>query len=405
MNFTIFVDGWSQGFMMETLTPIISDSGRSNVSVFKPYEGETIPLVNELVINGFQLNSDEVGKYDLAVHDRDDAGIFSKIIPGDITQDARVRVRSYLQMVADKLVRHLNNNNASCLVVFQPIKADRLLAVWVARAMGIPVISINPEPFPGYYWLDNGAPQHTGFLSSIDNWHRIQKIIFSQEEEEKYQEWQHDFFIQRRTRGSNWLDETQKLPPSQLQTEKPNQRILVIGQMLTDANQFMYSRGIQYRPDLVVQEINKFSPDTEIFYKPHPMERDRDKDKIDFSGCSNFVILPAKTNMHDYLGDASVHRVITWNSNSGIEALAFGKPLAVMGEAFYRGKDFTYDLGTIEELESGSLSGFLNWVPDKQMIHQYLKFMICRYLVPAGDDNAFNNRIDNIIYDNSFFGM
>ena len=48
----------------------------------------------------------------------------------------------------------------------------------------------------------------------------------------------------------------------------------------------------------------------------------------------NFVLLPPQTNNYAVLGRADA--VVSVNSKSGAEAVLLGKPVVVMGDAFYR---------------------------------------------------------------------
>ncbi len=395
MSYAFFADSWSKNFI-EYFMKHIASQCTARFTMFQPdIVREPITEVDALKINGWEFDVEEVGRYDLAVHEHD-SPLFNSMVPGRAAMEPVDRLRCYLHSVAMRVRHHLRGHKSTALVVFQPIKADRIIATIAAREMGVPVISINPEPFPGFYWLDNGAPQHTGFLSTIENWHRIRRAQFTEADDTRFDSWAAGFFEGKQTRGADWLDDSGT--PCEIGPEG----VLIIGQMRTDANQFMYQRGIPYRPDLIAHRICDFDPGQTVYYKPHPLERNQDA--IDFNN-PRVVVLPPKSNLHDYLSSPRIDHVITWNSNAGIEALAHHKKLVVLGEAFYRGKGFTYDIGTMEELNHGSLGGAYLWSPDHDEIDQYLKFMVCRYLVPSDDPHAICARMNDLVFGEPWLGI
>jgi hypothetical protein len=400
MNITVFADGWSHSFMSQ-FTEMLNKAGTHRFEIFKPYENETIPAAERLEINGLDYEVEEVGKYDLAVYYNDSQSLFNNITPGSSVARPEDRLISYLMHIKRKLLDHVSRHKSRGMLVFQPIKADRIWASMVMRAAAMPVISLNPEPFPGFYWLDDGAPQHTGFLSSIENWHRMKRCKFTEIEEEEYARWLTEFKSQQRTRGQDWLDPKLNVD---LTDERPF--ILIIGQMRTDANQTMYQRFIRYCPDILVHHIAAIAPDYAIYYKPHPLEREQDKiNWCRLPGVKDRVtVIDQKANLHPYL--AAADRVFTWNSNAGIEALAYHKPLAVLGEAFYRGKGFTYDM---DYLLDDSLHNFIHkWKPDTKDIDQYLKYMVARFLIKHEKDyfgDRLLERINAIMMDSIQFSV
>lgn len=62
----------------------------------------------------------------------------------------------------------------------------------------------------------------------------------------------------------------------------------------------------------------------------------------------NFVLLPPQTNNYTVLNRADA--VISVNSKSGAEALLLGKPVVVMGDAFYRSCPLVYAVGRLADL-------------------------------------------------------
>ncbi len=393
MNITVFADKWCESFLTDFTSSISGAVHRFDI--FRPYEGETVPPAEQLSIAGFDYDVREVAKYDLAVQ-RNDIGLFNSMVPGSTSASPEQRLTAFLMFMADKLRRFMKDNKSQALFLFNPIKADRLFATMVARSMYIPVISMNPEPFPGYYWIEDGAPQHTGFLSGTDNWDRIKRCKFTDMELAEYNEWRAQYESTQQTRGQDWLDHD--LVPPDLSSQRPF--VLIIGQMKTDANQIMFQRNLSYYPEIIADDILRLTDDCDIYYKGHPMERPQDE--INWTGLATkypgrVVLIVKQMNLHTYLKAAD--RVVTWNSNAGIEALAYHKPLAVLGEAFYRNHGFTFDLDRITD---DAINVFMGWQPDTHHIEQYLKFMMTRFLVKYDKDywgDRVLERINSIVMD------
>lgn len=405
MTYTFFTDQWSKPFM-EKFANDLRPHYSKGVNFFNSVSQDKVPIAENLSVRNYPLDIKEVAKYDLAIWHRDSERIFNDMYPVHHAMNPEVRLISFLMDMYRRLLDHFRENETRCLFVFQPIRADRIMAVTIARSMGIPVVSINPEPFPGFYALDNGAPQHTGIMGSTDMWHRIKRAKFTDHEEVFYQTWKKYYIEGRHTRdrGDDPPDEVEV----NIDPDKPG--VLIIGQCATDANQFVYKLGIDYRPDLIAEYIAIHNPGILVYYKPHPRELKKDLDKLDWnSGFDNIIHLPGKSNVHEIFRHPHINHVITWNSNAGIEALIYGKKVCVLGESFYRGKGFTYDLCETDQVISKSLGGFVNikplWQPDQSLIEQYLKFLVCRYLVPVKDVNAVCNRIDKIAFDYEFYGV
>lgn len=391
MNIGIFTDAWAKGFLEyfgNRLRTIKTDA----VFHFEPPKGP-MPLSDELAVAEMPLDVRKVGQYDLAVYHHDSKKLFNSMVPGDTALTPEIRLTSYLNHVASEFRKWLGQNRIQAVIVFQPIKADRIIAVTMARALHIPVISINPEPFPGFFWLDNGAPQHTGRIASTDMWHRIRRAKFYPHEHNAFNAWITDFKNGKRTRGQDWLDNEAGHPVLSVPS------VLIIGQMKTDANQFSYQLGIDYCPEVLAHHILKEFPNANILYKPHPLEREQDK----IQWPAEVKVLPGKSNLHDYFSSPNLWHVFVWNSNAGIEALAYEKPVCVLGEAFYRGKGFTFDMSRPSDFES--IPHFLEWNPNPEDIRQYLRFIVTRFLVKSDDTNAIRNRIDAIVNQEEWYGI
>jgi hypothetical protein len=62
----------------------------------------------------------------------------------------------------------------------------------------------------------------------------------------------------------------------------------------------------------------------------------------------NFILLPPKTNNYEVLGRADA--VVSVNSKSGAEAVLLGKPVVVMGDAFYRSCPLVFTVDRLSDV-------------------------------------------------------
>ncbi len=97
----------------------------------------------------------------------------------------------------------------------------------------------------------------------------------------------------------------------------------------------------------------------------------------------NLRIIPPATNNFDVLKSCSA--VVSVNSKSGAEAGLLGKPVVVLGDAFYRNAPFAFPIDKLSDLGSvcaDVLSGTLA-VPDRANIESYFAAM-WRHTYPGG---------------------
>lgn len=74
--------------------------------------------------------------------------------------------------------------------------------------------------------------------------------------------------------------------------------------------------------------------------------------------------------------------VVTLNSTVGLEALAFFKPVVVLGDAVYAGRGFTVDVPDPEELPA-KLPEALRFRPDEDEVKRFLDYLVFEYSKPG----------------------
>lgn len=83
----------------------------------------------------------------------------------------------------------------------------------------------------------------------------------------------------------------------------------------------------------------------------------------------NLYLLPPETNNFDVLGRADL--VVSVNSKSGAEALLLGKPVVVLGDAFYRNSGLVLAAHDLEKLGDVLQSALRAQPPDRASVERY----------------------------------
>jgi capsule polysaccharide export protein KpsC/LpsZ len=138
-----------------------------------------------------------------------------------------------------------------------------------------------------------------------------------------------------------------------------------------------------------------------MLYKPHPFDSFREAEISNFvarlgGAFGNCTAIPSITNMHETIQKSDAIACI--NSNVGLEAAAYAKPVIAFGEGHYTHKGFTYDLSSLDDLEST-----LQSLPEKmsesqlQLRDRFLSYILWQYLISVGRPERAVERIEKAI--------
>jgi capsule polysaccharide export protein KpsC/LpsZ len=134
-----------------------------------------------------------------------------------------------------------------------------------------------------------------------------------------------------------------------------------------------------------------------IIFKMHPQDpRDGDGAWLAKKGA---MLVGGGINIHHLISRAD--RVVTWNSNAGIESLMYNKPVMMLGDAYWRNKDITFDADGINR----NFYGFMDFEPDKGRIRKLLQFLVCRFLIHESNGEAIAKRIMDLKNGTPFYGV
>lgn len=346
-----------------------------------------------------------------------DIAVFKRQISPDYTPEQLGEWKNTLWTIAEamriKLQEHVKEHKPDLLVIQTPIGEGRRTIVRLCRANGVRVAAVCVSPFPGFYRIDHDAyAEQGGFLYDSDTWPRIQTIWWEEHEEKRFEQWRETLIAYHQTRGP---EEGTPDDGSESQTkidkfdvvyhdslgkdlELPSKFVLIVGQMTLDANQYIHQRGIELDPMWAVQKLKAHNIDLPIIYKLHPQEP-RDEKKITELERLGVQVVGGGIELHHLISHAD--RVITWNSNVGIESLLHHKPLMVIGDCYWRNKGLTFDVDSINP----NMGGFESFVPDTKLIDQFLKFVVCRFLVREDDTERLVKRLQDLAGGKASYGM
>ena len=177
--------------------------------------------------------------------------------------------------------------------------------------------------------------------------------------------------------------------------------LLACGQLNWDSSMFYAHHLVRRWQDLLEAAGPQLPPGWVLWFKAHPLDVDyqahgeeiRDDFESRFPG-SRF--LPPGVNIHDAIQAADA--VLCINSNVGLEATTYGKPVVTLGEGPYTGKGFTYDVPALDELGE-VIAGLPEVMPPERLRlrDRYLSYLLYDYLLPVGRPERAVARLEQAV--------
>ena len=160
-------------------------------------------------------------------------------------------------------------------------------------------------------------------------------------------------------------------------------------QIEADTNIIMYSPHFKTMPEIIMQMQNLLErefADYVLVVKPHPEDKDRMAEFGDiFSDQSRLV---SDVNLHSLIQAADV--VLTINSNVGLEALTYYKPVIVLGMAIYSHKGATYDINDKADIAMKLAEvGAALPAGKKRKVDELIYYLLRHYLYFSNGEEVF----------------
>jgi hypothetical protein len=259
------------------------------------------------------------------------------------------------------------------LLIFSPITAGREFVAARCRDLGIPVIAFGVGPFPGSLMIERDDTEHRSRLGFSQFFrHLINRVPDP------------DAVMAADSFLESWKDSKASRGPlgatvSGGAEAVPIDAVLVIGQSPTDANQIIHQASLEYNPVIICRWLRDMEAGPVVF-KPHP----EDETAVEvFHDAGTQVV--KNCNIHDAIKNSS--SIVTWNSNVGIEAMTYGKPVACLGQAYYRHPELVNVVNSREDLEK-FISCETTHV--RSVRERFLVYLISRFL-------AWENRAGHVV--------
>lgn len=161
--------------------------------------------------------------------------------------------------------------------------------------------------------------------------------------------------------------------------------ILLILQVPHDVNFIHHNSLYKDMTSVVVDVFNALPEATKLIIREHPKYKGRyDKSMYDFI-ADNHIQVDNTTPLKIALQNTT--SVVTINSTVGIEAIAMGKPLVLLGRSYYGHSELCLTVDGKEHLRS-SLKRSLFWRPSEVHVFRFLKGLYGQKLVDGRYNEA-----------------
>jgi hypothetical protein len=218
----------------------------------------------------------------------------------------------------------------------------------VARECGVRVYYLERGYFPDSLIVDERGVNYGGSVGQT--WQSAKDAVnFGQQDRTRVQQFLKEFC----QRGQSVVGARPKSPPhavrASLGISDSQRAVLYVAQIDTDTNNVFFSPLYKNNEEVIrelVHVIRRF-PEGRLLVKLHPEDADRSQEFRSLLGDEGSLV--GSVNVHSLLEAADV--VVVRNSTAGLEALAYLKPVMVLGQAIYSEKGFTYDVRERGHLE------------------------------------------------------
>jgi len=174
---------------------------------------------------------------------------------------------------------------------------------------------------------------------------------------------------------ADWKTQALEGPP--LATSLPASYVFFPLQVHDDTQIYFHSPHFNTVVQALARTAEAMPDDVPLVVKPHPVDIARYGLDI-YRAClrPNDIIVPVEENIYRLIHKA--RGIITINSTAGFEALAFHKPVLVLGNAFYADKGLTVDYKGENLAEC--IRDMLVFTPPTEKINRLIHYILKEYL-------------------------
>ncbi|MBN1569336.1 MAG: hypothetical protein JXA73_15930 [Acidobacteria bacterium] len=332
------------------------------------------------------------------------------------------RCTAIAQSFACNLASWLSKNPIDCLILWSGVRLISRTAQAVARYLKLPVITLESPYFPFTPDTPLNCPQvHLHYVGlSVLIWDIIQgpqcgPSQISQEcsdyeahpslplfldlwKSRKQSKFSKDDIVRCLKRDAAVNGSEPSLSPA---FPKGKRILLVCGQLDKDSSMFFGNHLVRCWRDLVRSIAARLPGNWYMLYKPHPFDSFMEEEIRSYLAklralYSNCTAISSTANAHETICRADAVACI--NSNIGLEATVYAKPVITLGEGHYTKRGFTYDLSKLDDLKS-TLINLPEAMSEEQLLRRdrFLSYILFQYLISVGRPERAIERIEKAI--------
>lgn len=284
------------------------------------------------------------------------------------------RVEQLLKTIAPKLIFCWQGNNPFAKIIFCK-----------AKKLHISILNCETSFFPDSYVLDPWGMHFFPEWNLVDKkWAEMKDRPLNTEQEAALSQYLTAWRTNRQSKYSQYSDIDEERMFSQLINE--GKKILFFPGQVHDDASVMNGLALFEKYEDIFNFVKENLPeDWLLIHKLHPY--DQLKNVSVGRNCNTLVV--KSINIHDLISRADA--VFTHSSTVGLEALVYGKPVICCGKPIYGNKGFTFDLTSLESLES--LTDMASVSPNTELLDRFLYQILFDYLIKNGDIEHLQDRI------------
>lgn len=294
------------------------------------------------------------------------AGALRFFARGDLVGEptAEAVLRRYFEaalLVGRSLEGLLDTERYDCIVLHHAIYVPQGIISAVARARGVRVVSWNPAYRKhSFIFSHDDSYHHTLLTEPTTGWERM---TWTPEHESELMS-----YLESRRRGTHdwiWFHERPRETWEEIAREvgiRPDRPLIgLLTNVIWDAQLHYPGRAFESMLDWLGSTVRAFAarPDLQLVIRVHPAEirgtvpsRQRVVDELARAFPSlpeNVRVVPPESPVSTYALLERCNAALIYGTKTGVELSARGIPVIVAGEAWVRGKGFTFDASTREE--------------------------------------------------------
>jgi len=284
----------------------------------------------------------------------------AEYIDNELSRKILVKYIYSAYIVAVAMDRLLKNKPFDGLICNHGVYVPNGVVVRVAKQRKIPVIVWNLSYRKGTFLFSNGDTYHREMI--CDDW--WDKFTFNKKEQNIIK----DYLITRRTGSNDWLSfqrnqiDDPEIEDLRIKVNQYDKVYCMLTNVLWDAQIHFQENLFNNMLDWVfstIDFINEYKPNCFLFIRVHPAEdrgviptRQRVADEISKKYGNlpeNIMLIESSSNITSYQCADLSDVILIYGTKMGAEIAPSGKPVIVAGDAWVRGKGFTFDPKTERE--------------------------------------------------------